>query len=119
MLFLATSRLSPGDFSEAELKCYLVNAGRAAANWKKMCGNDRQYKVMNKYEECSGDFGRSKKLAPDPAERANEQFQHGGAMAPVEIWTVFVQVLLTQDQTAAAQGTILSRHCLWASPPSE
>ena len=61
-----------GDFSEAEHKCYLVNAGRAAANWKKVLRKDCKHKVMSKYEECSGDFGRSKELAPDPMGRVNE-----------------------------------------------
>lgn len=53
----------------------LVNAGREAAKWKKVVGNGCKHKVMNKYEECSGDLGRSKEHAPDPEGRMNEQFQ--------------------------------------------
>lgn len=68
--------LSPPGFSEAEYECYLVSAGRAAANWKKMLGNDCKQKVMNTYKVCSGDW---EERAAEPMGKGNEQFQDGGA----------------------------------------
>lgn len=122
--FLQAAGLSPPVFSEAEYECYLVSAGRPAANWrKKMLGNDCKQKVMNTYKVCSGDWEE---------EQGTRSWAHGEGEwtipgwwgmnqvePPSEVWAASVHSLLPQAPPAA-QGLVSKSTAFgYHPPPSE
>lgn len=107
--FLQAAGLSPPGFSEAEYECYLVSAGRAAANWrKKMLGNYCKQKVMNTYKVCSGDW----------EERGTRSWAHGEGELTTPGWWGMNQVEPPSEVWAASVHSPLPRDWSLKALPS-